>query len=54
MYYLIELKVIKVRYLINVYFYSIIIDDKNYDIFLKYYGLFEELKGRKNVYYGKV
>lgn len=22
--------------------------------FLKYYGLFEELKGRKNVYYGKV
>lgn len=35
MYYLIELKVIKVIYLINVYFYSIIIDDKNYDIFFK-------------------
>lgn len=54
MYHLTELKVIKVRYSTNVHFYSIITDDKNYDISSKYYGLFEESKGRKNAYYGKV
>lgn len=53
MYHLTELKVIKVRYSTNVHFYSIITDDKNYDL-SKYYGLFEESKGRKNAYYGKV
>lgn len=35
MYHLTELKVIKVRYSTNVHFYSIITDDKNYDISFK-------------------
>lgn len=47
MYHLTELKVIKVRYSTNVHFYSIITDDKNYDISFKILRVIWRIKRKK-------